>query len=103
MPAGCDAAAYDPRRDPARLRIGNPSIRGSLPSGTVRSVVQRHQAQLFHCYELLLMRSPSASGSVSIQFVITPPGSVGVATVLANSTGGEAVATCIEGIAPDNS
>ena len=79
----------------ARVRFGQPAIRGSLEPTLVRRVAQAHQAELLTCYQQALARTPEATGSVTVQYVITPPGTVGTATASDNDTGDGALGACI--------
>ncbi len=89
-----DTSAATPEAE-ARVRFGQPAIRGSLEPTLVRRVAQAHQAELLTCYQQALARTPEATGSVTVQYVITPPGTVGTATASDNDTGDGALGACI--------
>lgn len=74
---------------------GPRQVQGGLTADQIRTVIQRNIGQVQRCYELLLRRQPTASGRVTVAFMIAPNGLVAGAA-LADSTLNDAPSeTCI--------
>ena len=63
----------------------------------IRRTVQRHLAEVRHCYEQRLIARPDLEGRVSVQFVIAPNGSVqsAVADAARSDLGDAQTSTCV--------
>lgn len=59
-----------------RVRFQDTSVRGSLSSSVIRSVMRRNLAGVRTCYQTHLARSPRAEGRVDLRFVIGAGGRV---------------------------
>ncbi len=84
-----DTGTHGPRVTPSR-----PEVSGISPE-VIRRVVLRNIGQVNHCYEQGLATNSALAGRVSVQFVISPSGSVISAHVVSESLGVPAVSTCI--------
>lgn len=76
---------------------GDPVVSGGLTAQEIMAVIRANLNQIRHCYEQLLQRSPSASGKMSVNFVIGLGGRVQSVSV-ANSTISDSVMRgCVTG------
>ncbi len=72
-------------------------VQGSLDRSQIAAVVNRHIAEIRHCYEKNLINDPSLAGKVQVEWTIRPDGGVaGVKTKFSSLRGGD-VAGCIGG------
>jgi hypothetical protein len=77
--------------DPS-LRYGEAAITGDLDKAIIRRYLKRQASKLSYCYEKELLARPTLAGDLTVQFFITPIGSVtGVDVVGFDPT----VATCV--------
>jgi TonB family protein len=67
---------------------GVANVRGSLDKEIVRRIIRRHINEVKFCYEQQLVRRPSLSGRIMVQFTIDASGQV-IASLLQNSTVGD--------------
>ena len=75
--------------------IGRPIIDGDLDKAIIKRYIKRHVEKIAYCYEKQLLARPGIAGSIAVQFLIAPNGSV----QSANGSGfdGE-VASCVAGV-----
>ncbi len=64
------------RTRPPQVRMGATSVSGRLPPEVVQRIVRQNFGRFRGCYEAELGRSSTASGRVSVRFVIARDGSV---------------------------
>jgi hypothetical protein len=69
-----------------------------LSREAIRRTVQRHLAEVRHCYEQRLITRPDLEGRVAVQFVVAPNGSVmsAVTDSTRSDLGDAATSSCIE-------
>jgi TonB family protein len=73
----------------------NATVRGNLDKEIIRRIVRTHLNEIRYCYEQSLIRRPSLTGRVVVQFTIAPTGRV-IASVLQSSTIAEpALNSCV--------
>jgi hypothetical protein len=72
LPATNRRSDYAP--DP--FRPGTPEVVGGLAMAVIRREVRRHLPEVRYCYEQALTRRGDIAGRVTVEFVITPQGSV---------------------------
>ena len=70
----------DPARVTGRVVAGSHEVSGSLDPDAIRRVVRRHINEVRYCYERALAEDPALSGRLTVSFVISPTGSVSVAS-----------------------
>lgn len=58
------------------VRMGMPNAQGDLDKAIIRRYIKRHIKKVQYCYEKELLAKPSLAGTVSVQFFITPAGTV---------------------------
>jgi hypothetical protein len=56
--------------------IGQPTAVGGLDKAIIRRYILRHYEELRYCYERQLLAKPGIEGTVEVQFMIQPTGSV---------------------------
>ncbi len=76
-----------------KVRVGTPTITGSLTAQAVRRVISMHMAEIRMCHEA--HAAPGIAGKVVIKFVITPTGAVQMATVASSTLGDSEVESCV--------
>ncbi|HEY3356314.1 MAG TPA: TonB family protein [Polyangia bacterium] len=74
---------------------GQAQVRGSLDKEIIRRVIRSHIKEVKFCYEQELLRKPDLYGRVTIQFTITPMGSVSSSAVQSSTMGNAKVEQCI--------
>ena len=77
------------------VSIGQPSAQGDLDKAIIRRYIKRNIQKIQYCYEKELLAKPSLSGTVMVNFFITPNGNV------ASSTGSGVdgtVSSCVAGV-----
>src|SRR4029079_4471472 len=91
---GHDVGIFGPRRKPMvpHIDTGVTTVRGNLDKGIIRRILRTHLNEIRYCYEQSLVRHPSLSGRVVVQFTIAGTGRV-LASVLQSSTIPEAALT----------
>lgn len=67
------------------VELGSAEVRGQLDREIIQRVVREHRREVRACYEAELQRNPALEGRISIEWVISPSGSV-EATRVENST-----------------
>jgi hypothetical protein len=77
------------------VRQSKAEVKGSLDKDIIRRIVRAHINEVRYCYNQGLVKDPSLSGKVSIQFSIAPSGSVSEAKVTDSTLEDGAVANCI--------
>jgi outer membrane biosynthesis protein TonB len=78
-----------------QIRIGNASATGDLDKNIIRRYIRRKLPQIRHCYEKELLVKTSLSGTVVVQFQISPGGAVQGAS--AAGMGDSSVENCVAG------
>jgi hypothetical protein len=78
-----------------QIRIGNASATGDLDKNIIRRYIRRKLPQIRHCYEKELLVKTSLSGTVVVQFQISPGGAVQGAS--AAGMGDSTVESCVAG------
>jgi TonB family protein len=74
---------------------GTAQVRGALDKEIIRRVIRSHIKEVKFCYEQELLRKPDLYGRVTIQFTITPMGSVSSSAVQGSTMGNSKVEQCI--------
>jgi len=74
---------------------GTPMVLGSLDKELIRRVIRAHANEIRYCYELELTKNPGLWGKVSVNFVISPTGSVQSAKVKETTLNNQNVENCI--------
>jgi TonB family protein len=74
---------------------GTAQVRGALDKEIIRRVIRSHIKEVKFCYEQELLRKPDLYGRVTIQFTITPMGSVSSSAVQGSTMGNAKVEQCI--------
>jgi TonB family protein len=74
---------------------GTAQVRGALDKEIIRRVIRSHIKEVKFCYEQELLRKPDLYGRVTIQFTITPMGSVSSSAVQQSTMGNAKVEQCI--------
>jgi outer membrane biosynthesis protein TonB len=97
--AYAEATEHDPaRRDGKRVpqvRQAKAEVKGALDKDIIRRIVRSHINEITYCYKQGLARDPDLKGRVTIQFTISPTGSVPVAVVQDTDLKNRAVADCM--------
>lgn len=70
-------------------------IGGGLDRNEIAAVINRHLSEVRFCYEQGLQQKPKLSGRLSMNFMISPNGSVGIAKVVNSSLNHAVVEGCI--------
>jgi TonB family protein len=70
-------------------------VRGALDKEIIRRVIRSHIKEVKFCYEQELLRKPDLYGRVTVQFTITPMGSVSSSAVQQSTMGNAKVEQCI--------
>ncbi len=78
-----------------RVRTGNTDVNGSLRTEVVRRIVRRHIYQIRCCYERALGLNSDLSGSVAVDFTISPAGVVESAAIASSDLEDEGIHSCI--------
>ncbi len=81
--------------DVARIRTGSPAVQGSLSREVIRRVIRRHVNEVRFCYEQELSARPDLAGTVTVQFVISPAGTVQSANLQTTTLQNPRVEGCI--------
>ncbi len=104
MAYGHHVGRLGPRRPPTAPTVSVVGCReglehcgahGALDKEIVRREIRRHIKEIKYCYEQQLLRAPSLSGRVAVRFVISPTGTVAVATVAESSLQDARVESCM--------
>ncbi|RAL22927.1 hypothetical protein DL240_08525 [Lujinxingia litoralis] len=74
---------------------GRPAVQGSLDREIIQRVVRQHRREMQHCYEQELQRNPNLAGRVTVRWVISPTGSVTVASIAETSLNNSGVEQCM--------
>lgn len=74
---------------------GDPVSGGGLSAEEVQKVIRIHLNGIRHCYEQLLQRSPSASGKITVQFVIGSSGRVENVQTAQDTIGDAGMSGCV--------
>jgi TonB family protein len=93
MPMVGHAAASVPS-----IRAGAAMVRGSLSREVIRRTIRLHINAVRGVYERQLLRDPSLTGRVEVQFVIGPSGNVVSATVASSTIGSTEVEQGVLGV-----
>lgn len=80
---------------PPVVEIGTAEVRGQLDREIIQRVVREHRRELTACYESELQRNPDLEGTVSVEWVIAPDGSVAASQVESSTLSSDAVESCI--------
>jgi len=81
--------------DGPEVTPGIVKARGRLDKEIIRRVIRSHLKEVKFCYETELVRKPDLYGRLTIQFTITPTGTVSSSAVERSSVGNRAVEQCI--------
>lgn len=73
----------------------NVGVQGSLDRAQIAAVVNKHIAEIRHCYEKNLINDPGLSGKIQEEWTINPDGTVGAVKTKFTSMKGGDVAGCI--------
>lgn len=73
------------------IEVAKLDVRGALPEKDVRKIIERHKNELRFCYEQTL----AGDAVVMIKFVLSPTGSVQVASVVSSDSGIEKLDMCL--------
>ena len=76
---------------------GDPSVSGGLTAQEIMAVIKAHLNEIRHCYEQLLQRSPSASGKISVNFVVGLSGNVSTVNVAEATLSDSVMRGCVTG------
>jgi len=76
---------------------GDPSVSGGLTAQEIMAVIRAHLNEIRHCYEQLLQRSPSASGKISVNFVVALGGNVSSISVAEATLNDSVMRGCVTG------
>jgi TonB family protein len=68
---------------------------GEFDQSLVVQMIRSRQSAFRRCYETSLRNNPTLSGRVGVQFTIQPQGNVSGARATENSTGDEALSSCV--------
>jgi hypothetical protein len=68
---------------------------GEFDQSLVVQMIRSRQSAFRRCYETSLRNNPTLAGRVSVQFTIQPQGNVSGARATENSTGDDALASCV--------
>jgi TonB family protein len=71
------------------------TVRGNLDKEIIRRIVRTHLNEIRFCYEQSLVRHPSLSGRVVVQFTIAPTGRVMTAVLQSSTIGEPALNSCV--------
>jgi TonB family protein len=69
--------------------------RGRLDKEIIRRVIRSHLKEVKYCYETELVRKPDLYGRLTVQFAITPTGTVSSSAVEQSTVGNRNVEQCI--------
>lgn len=78
-----------------RVVPGRTIIKGSLSKQEINRVIRRNLARFKYCYEKQLNANPNLSGKISVNFMISPTGGVGKASVRESSMNDSTVEGCV--------
>jgi len=76
---------------------GDPVVSGGLTAQEIMAVIRANLNQIRHCYEQLLQRSPSASGKMSVMFVINTAGRIQTVSVTDSTIADSVMRGCVTG------
>ncbi len=80
-----------------RVRLNDPSIVGALDRTSIDRTLERNLSQLRYCYLRELSNGSTATGVVTIRFVITADGSVSSTQVHASTLASPEIERCVSG------
>jgi hypothetical protein len=75
-PGGGGPGGRRPRPGVPQPRIGDPMTAGNLDKSIIRRYIKRNLEKISYCYEKQLLAKPGLEGTVSVQFLISPTGTV---------------------------
>ncbi len=78
------------------LKIGAAEVRGGLSKEAIRRVINRHIAEIRHCYEQELNARPDLEGRVAVKFMINTSGVVQLANISQSTLGNARAESCIQ-------
>lgn len=84
--------AFGARPQSPQVRVGNAVATGDLDKNIIRRYIRRKLPRIRFCYEKVLIKKPSISGTVIVSFVISPQGTVSKAEAKGVDT---AVSDCV--------
>lgn len=73
-----------------------PNVEGALDKEIIRKVVRQHRREIKYCYEKELQKDPTLKGRVTVEFTISPSGSVVAALINKSTLGNTAVESCMQ-------
>ena len=74
---------------------GTVKARGRLDKEIIRRVIRSHLKEVKYCYETELVRKPDLYGRLTVQFTITPTGTVSSSAVEQSTVGNRNVEQCV--------
>lgn len=81
-------------REPT-LTLGDAEVRGQLDREIIQRVVREHRREIRACYEGELQRNQNLEGRISIEWVISPNGSVAASQVESSTMNNSEVESCL--------
>ncbi len=84
--------AFGARPQSPLVRVGNAVATGDLDKNIIRRIIRRKLPRIRFCYEKVLIKKPSLSGTVVVNFEISPEGRVSKAEAKGLDT---AVSDCV--------
>ncbi|HUU00998.1 MAG TPA: AgmX/PglI C-terminal domain-containing protein [Myxococcota bacterium] len=82
-------------KSPLTITPGKSEVLGSLSMSVVRRVVRKNTNAVKYCYEKELIKNPSLSGKVVVNFIIAADGRVQQARIESSTIGSKQVEKCI--------
>ena len=76
-----------------RMRMGRP--KSDTDSAIVGRLIRRNKDGLMSCYETVLAEAPEASGKITIEFGVSPEGSLEDFAVTSSTFEGDAMSLCV--------
>lgn len=78
-------------------KLGGEGGLGKIDNGAVAGVFARRIGAIKSCYEKELWRNPNLKGRITLRFTIGPSGRITAISAAQNTTGDDAIASCIIG------
>jgi TonB family protein len=80
---------------PPQVRLGPPTVQGSLAPEVVARVFKQHLAQLRYCYQRSLATNPNVQGKVAVKFIIGGNGEVRASQVQSSTVNTPELEQCV--------
>jgi TonB family protein len=84
-----------PMPPPPQVRLGPPTVQGSLAPEVVARVFKQHLAQLRYCYQRSLATNPNVQGKVAVKFIIGGNGEVRASQVQSSTVNTPELEQCV--------